>query len=292
MMTSYYAVDVDNIGAFGVNAPVAALRSAITAGISQNFLLNTGGANSDFGGGQLQDCGQITQPTDLVGRTLGAGADFQDGWAASNFYFWQFNGLSDQLRFSNPSADRYLFDTSGGNTVSEYNFNALKVSFGAQSGAVGNQKFPFVSGAETITVAGDYSGMLWTYAANDTLNAAIGTYATATWNAGTPTIGTGSLTNNTVMLIGGNPGAASNDRTALRIISNPTGGAGVNAALYVTAGLSRFDGRVDINNGIALGGGAGATLGAIGGSGPTAAAQAQWVEIDIGGVAHWIPVWT
>ena len=77
-----------------------------------------------------------------------------------------------------------------------------------------------------------------------------------------------------------------------RIISNPSGGGGVNAALWVTAGASRFDGRVDINNGIALGGGATATLGTIGGSGPTAAAQAQWVEIDIGGTAHWIPVWT
>ena len=33
------------------------------------------------------------------------------------------------------------------------------------------------------------------------------------------------------------------------------------------------------------------TLGTIGGAGPTATAQAQWVEIDIGGVAHWIPVW-
>ena len=41
----------------------------------------------------------------------------------------------------------------------------------------------------------------------------------------------------------------------------------------------------------ALGGGATATLGTIGGSGPGTAAQNQWLEIEIDGVRHWIPVW-
>lgn len=50
--------------------------------------------------------------------------------------------------------------------------------------------------------------------------------------------------------------------------------------------------ELEVNNGVALGGGATATLGTIGGSGPTAAAQAQWLEIEISGVSHWIPVWT
>ena len=49
---------------------------------------------------------------------------------------------------------------------------------------------------------------------------------------------------------------------------------------------------LDVNNGIALGGGAAPTLGTIGGSGPTTAAQAQWLQINIGGTPHWIPVWT
>ena len=49
---------------------------------------------------------------------------------------------------------------------------------------------------------------------------------------------------------------------------------------------------LDLNNGVALGGGAAPTLGTIGGSGPTTAAQAQWLEIDIGGTPHWIAVWT
>jgi len=42
---------------------------------------------------------------------------------------------------------------------------------------------------------------------------------------------------------------------------------------------------------IALGGGAGATLGTIGGSGPTAAAQSSWIKVNIGGSARFIPIW-
>ena len=88
-------------------------------------------------------------------------------------------------------------------------------------------------------------------------------------------------------------------------ITGPTTIRGINSAMnngtfinHTGTAPSTFAGnvvlnaRVDINNGIALGGGAAATLGTIGGSGLTAAAQAQWVEIDVNGVAHWIPVWT
>ena len=103
------------------------------------------------------------------------------------------------------------------------------------------------------------------------------------------TIGSGSVVNAGVMLLQGSINVGTN-RCGLLITSNPTGGT-LNHALRVTLGASRFDGRVDINNGIALGGGAAPTLGTIGGSGPTAAAQAQGVEIDIGGTAHWIPAW-
>ena len=42
---------------------------------------------------------------------------------------------------------------------------------------------------------------------------------------------------------------------------------------------------------VALGGGAAATNGTIGGAGPTAAGQAAWLEIQVGGVTRWVPVW-
>ena len=41
----------------------------------------------------------------------------------------------------------------------------------------------------------------------------------------------------------------------------------------------------------ALGGGAAATLGTIGGTGPTVAGQNLWARININGTPYWIPVW-
>lgn len=43
---------------------------------------------------------------------------------------------------------------------------------------------------------------------------------------------------------------------------------------------------------IALGGGAAATLGTIGGSGPTTAAQSGWMKVVLNGATRYIPVWT
>lgn len=42
---------------------------------------------------------------------------------------------------------------------------------------------------------------------------------------------------------------------------------------------------------IALGGGVAPTLGTIGGSGPTVAAQNSWLEFNVGGTAYWVPAW-
>jgi len=55
--------------------------------------------------------------------------------------------------------------------------------------------------------------------------------------------------------------------------------------------LAPGTGRVDFAALDALGGGAGATLGTIGGAGPTAAAQATWLPVRIAGVVHWLPAW-
>lgn len=51
-------------------------------------------------------------------------------------------------------------------------------------------------------------------------------------------------------------------------------------------------GRVLVTDGtVQTGGGAAATLGTIGGSGPGTAAQAIWASIDIGGTQFFIPLW-
>ena len=152
-----------------------------------------------------------------------------------------------------------------------------------------NWVFAFGPAARSTQLGGDYSDVLFSSSGAITIAHAIGRFATWTINAPTITIGAGSIVDAANVLIQTNMGEGTN-RYGWLNTTNPTGGT-LNYAMRCTVGDARFDGRVDINNGIALGGGAAPVLGTIGGAGPTVAAQAQWVEIDIGGVAHWIPVW-
>lgn len=287
-MTAFIGVEIDAVS-FGGNVTKRALRSALTAASNTLMIDNTGGAASDFKNGRIH----VNDNTGVNFGNTDAASDVQTYWSSAvSAWRLQFASTGDSMQFSSPAADRFLIDTNGGNSVGEFNFNCARFSMGAQTGAVGNQVGNFVAGARTVSVGGEWSDFLLTQAANITVDAAMGLVAGWTINAPSITLGTGSVTSAGALNVGGNVNQGSVNRFGVRILSNPSGGSGVNAALWVTAGLSRFDGRVDINNGIALGGGAAATLGTIGGSGPTAAAQAQWVEIDIGGTAHWIPVWT
>jgi hypothetical protein len=287
-MGAYVAVDMDNI-TFGGNVTKIALRSALAAASNARFLLNNSTAASDFGSSvvHLNDNSGVIQ----FGGAVNA-ADVSLFWNNTtgdfDIFFW---ATSDRMKWSSPAANRFLFDTDGGNTVAEYNWNCHKFSLGAQTGAVGNQVGVFVAGTRSVAVGGEWSDFLLTQAGNITVNAAMGLVAGWTINAPSITLGTGSVTTGCGLNIGGNPNQGTN-RVGVRIISNPTGGGGVNAALWVTAGRSQFDGFIDINKPVALGAGAAATLGLIGGSGPTAAAQAQWVEIEVNGVRHWLAAWT
>jgi len=266
-----------------VSSDISVVRSALNAAATRFFLNHTGTAQSVLNG-------QLRIPRDLTGLTLGLSDDFQQGWGAANFWFWQFNGTGNQIRWSNPSAQRYLMTTDTG--TSEYNFNCSRFSLGAQTGAVGNQVGVFVAPARATSIPGGWSDFLLTQGGSLTLNHAMSQVFGWTINAPSMVLGGGgSATDTGALLVGGNVNQGTN-RYGLLIISNPTGGT-LNYAFRQSnaSARARFDGRLDINRGIALGGGAGATLGTIGATGPTAAAQAQWVEIDIGGVAHWIPVW-
>jgi len=51
------------------------------------------------------------------------------------------------------------------------------------------------------------------------------------------------------------------------------------------------DGDLRINGAVALGAGPVATLGLTGGSGPTAAAQVEWLEIEVNGVTRFVATW-
>ncbi len=69
---------------------------------------------------------------------------------------------------------------------------------------------------------------------------------------------------------------------------------GLGTAVSTLAGTLSLTGAALLNHGTAdaLGGGGGATLGAVGGSGPTATAQATWIRVEVAGTTHWIPAWT
>lgn len=290
-MAAYYGVNVANPqinNGFGT-MPCAALRSTILVGTNRHFLLNAGTAPSDMGAAHMYF-------DDNFGVAYGGAGignfDYWDSWNAAGGYQRKFfNSTASALRWSSPANNRFLFDNDGGNASGEYNINCYKFSLGAQTGNNGNQIGAFVAGARATTLAGEWADFINTSAANLTVDHALTLAVGWSVNAPSLTLGTGSVTNAGALSVGGNVTQGSVNRFGLRILSNPSGGSGVNAGLWVTAGLSRFDGRVDINNGIALGGGVAATLGTIGGSGPTAAAQAQWVEIDVNGTPHWIPVW-
>ncbi len=206
-------------------------------------------------------------------RMIGVGGSFNEGLD------WDFQNSNNVAVTSSTSAG--------------LNFDLTEIAFGPSTVADGsnNWVFAFSPGVRATQLGGDYSEVLFTSSSAITVAHAIGTFATWTINFPSVSIGAGSVTNATNVLIQTNPNVGTGDRTGLRITSNPSGGGGINAALYVTAGLSRFDGRVDINRPIALGGGATATLGTIGGSGPTTAAQQEWVEIDVNGNARWMAVW-
>lgn len=168
-MTAYYAVDVDNLGTFGGTAPVAALRSAIAAGTGQNFLLNTGGANSAFGGGNLLNCGFVQCLADNVGLSLGAaGGDMILTWNGTAYEWDPLIGNLLTLNFA--TTDTYIWQAENfGTDAAELRCAFDLFSFG-QSGAVGNQTGVFVAQARTVPVPGGYAAWLLTVAGNLDIN--------------------------------------------------------------------------------------------------------------------------
>lgn len=240
--TAVIGVDVNNL-TFGGNIVKAAVRSAhISTGTNSYFLLNNGNSVSDFGGSNIHF-------NDLFGILFGntpSTADLNIGVIAGGVFFFNWTtGDTGQLRMSSElagagSTDRFLWTS----TVSaEYTFDCDRFSLGAQTGSNGNQVGNFVAPTRSVGIGGDWSDFLLTQAGNITVNAAMGALAAWTVNAPSITLGTGSVTTGVALNVGGNPNQGTN-RIGVRIISNPSGGGGVNAALWVTAGLAQFDGNV------------------------------------------------
>ena len=217
-MDAYYGVDMDNI-TFDATAEKAVIRSALVANGSLNwFLLNNSTAPSEFGASvvHFDDNGVIQ-----FGGVLNS-ADVSLFWRPAGDFNIFFFSTSDALRWTSPSADRFLFDTNGGNTVAQYNFNCHQFSLGAQTGAVGNQIGVFPAPAHTVTVPGDFDQYLLSQAGNLSMGVlAMGQVSAWTLNApGFATSAWSATDINTLRIAGMNtsaPGATITERQALQV---------------------------------------------------------------------------
>ncbi len=273
LINNFTALEIANI-----SGPITktGIKSDMATG---EFINHTGFAGSKFGG-------PITIANNQELRLGGATSnDVTLRWSAANTMQWRATGvLQWELVNATSNAMRAWSNNQG------LQFELPVLSFGTvAAGPAANWFINYTPPARTTIAVGEWSDLLLANGADVTVDDAITNLSG--WKIDAPgiTIGTGSVVDASNLWLDTAPTEGTN-RYGLLITSAPTGGT-LNYALRVTAGDARFDGRLDINRGIALGGGAAPTLGTIGGSGPTAAAQSQWVEIDIGGTPHWIPVW-
>jgi hypothetical protein len=251
---------------------------------SGTFIRQAGTAPSEFAGDiRLNNAVEL-----LLGTSGGTGVSLSRTGTSALTIGGFGDTFNEALTFQFENSNNIRITSPTGASL---NINSSEFAFGPGVTADGtnNWVMAFAPGLRATALAGDYSEVLFTSSSAISVSHAITTFSTWTVNAPSIVLNGGTIVDAANVLIQTNMGQGTN-RYGLLITSNPSGGT-LNYALRCTAGDARFDGRVDVNNGIALGGGAAPTLGTIGATGPTAAAQAQWVEIDIGGTPHWIPVW-
>lgn len=198
----------------GVNV---ALRSAVTNGTNRFVFQNIGGADSDHGAGDIHF-------NDNAGPALGntvAAPDVVINWNASALEF-AFAANSDNLLFSNPSADRFLISASAD---SEININAVDGwSIGDQAGSNGNQFGNIVQGAFAPGIAGDATGILLTQSGSYT-NGAFARGRVSAWviNGMSYASSAGSVANSDTLTVGGmvtsSPGTTITERQSINVIA-------------------------------------------------------------------------
>lgn len=240
--TDWVGLDMENVSNLAVSGVKAAVRSQlVNSGLTNYCILNTSSAPSSFGLGRIW----VADNTGVnFGNTLAA-PDVLTYWASGGgAYAIQFPGTFNQnILFSNPVSGQIL--VSGGTNELTINTTA-GFSLGAQTGTLGNSFGQFVAGTRSTGVGGEWSDFILTQAANITADHAMGLVAGWTINAPSITLGTGTVTTAGALNIGGNVNQGSVNRFGVRILSNPSGGSGINAALWVTAGRAQFDGIVTL----------------------------------------------
>lgn len=223
-------MDIPNIPAAGITT-LRGINSAMNNG---TFINHTGTAESDF-------FGQINFPNEVIGITYGSSGDWSEGYAAGDYKFEEQNvGPGGQFRKDFPAAGRMRMDWD---VDTELTVNCVDgFSLGAQLGGNGNTFGAFVTAANRQAgIAGEWSDFLLTQGGNLDVNGfALSNVSAWTINAINATLSGGSITNNAVLRVAGNPDNATN-RYGLWIQSNPSGGSGDNYPLYVENGTSRIE---------------------------------------------------
>ena len=275
-------MDIPNIPGAGITT-LRGINSAMSSG---DFIRHTGTAPVEILGGGIHLGDSI--PVQFGGAALNS-QDASVFWSGGNALSIFFALNSDTLELTNPAADNIRIDAAGDASL---NVNTVEVAFGSGLTADGNNNWQFANSppARTLTVGGtDAARRLFSAGGALTLNAAFTNAFTDIVNE--PFLaGSTAPTNAGNMLIQTSVGFGTN-RYGLLITANPSGGT-INRALRVVNGQAQFDQEVDFQTNDATAAGGAATLGQIGGSGPTATAQATWLRVEIGGVTHWLPAWT
>lgn len=187
-MTAYHGLLVDAIP-FGGNVLKTALQSSIAPASNAYFVRNLGGAQSNFGGGNLLNCGVVQNLGDGIGFSSSwgaAGGDVTGYWDGSR---WVLNpGIGDDFRITQ-GVGFTSFD--GGAAVHELRQDFEGFNLGP--GSRGNQFINTAMPAQSTGVAGEWATVNLSYAGNVTFDAAMsGVYS---WNIGTLAfaLGTGSV---------------------------------------------------------------------------------------------------
>lgn len=222
LMTAYYGLQFNNMTFGGASATYSVIRSLLNSGTNKRFLDHTGTAESRLRGNLRFD-------TDLTGVIWGASGDFQTGWAAGNFQFFQCNTVTSavQLRWT-PAAREWQF--SGATTVG-FRFNVAAVSFGSTSADPNNANWFTIFAAPNLrapAVAGEYSDVLWTASGSISIPAAFAMSNVQAFKINSPAIILGA-------------GASISDLSNLYVEAMPSFGGTRMQALRVL-GRTRVDG--------------------------------------------------
>ena len=224
--------------------------------------------------------------------------------SAGNPFIWNENGADADFRiesdtlthhyFSDASVDRHGFNSSA---PGDYMTIVQPVRTSGTERA-----FSLTSGAHTTLMAStEVTGAYFDFTA--TKQWATGAITTQRdfyiLNATYAFVGASTITDAYTFFVRRDPAAGANATiTRAWCAGFGSGAVEMQGSLIIGTSLTAPSKTLDVRGAAridlplnALGGGAGATLGTIGGTGPTVAGQNTWAQINISGTTYWLPVW-